>query len=116
MECLAGKRKQAVLGSGQSAILFKSQREALAACKEMLGRYMDGETVNERDSELLGHLILRHPRSAEKIGAGIRRFFKNVAPKPTYGTSCFWLERIDGTKIDFFCESCVTGKSKRSIR
>lgn len=66
-----GKRKEVVLGSGKSAIIFKSQQEALAACKEMPGRYIDGETVNERDSELLGHLILPHPRSAEKIGAGI---------------------------------------------
>ena len=88
---------------------FKSKTEALACCKAMLARYRDGETINEQDSQVLWDLLQRHPEAREKIGCGVKRFFRDRAIE---GTSCFWVERENGTSTDFSYGSCVNAKGK----
>ena len=90
-----------------NGITFKTQKEALAHCKAMLGSYTDQETINETDSQFLAELLKRHRRAAEKIGCGVRRYFRAPGPKPNYGTSCFWLERVDDTVEHFSYKHCV---------
>ncbi len=84
-----------------------NKKETMAVCKAMLARYRNGDTINEVDSQFLWDLLQRHPDAPEKIGCGVKRFFKNPTTK---GTSCFWVERVDGTPTDFSCKSCVYGK------
>ena len=70
---------------------FRTKTEALAYCKAMLARYRDGETINEEDSQFLLSLLQRHPEARQKIGPGVKRFFRD---RTTKGTSCFWVERV----------------------
>jgi hypothetical protein len=86
---------------------FKSKAEALALCKGMLARYRNGESINEQDSRLLQDLLQRHPEARQKVGCGVKRFFRD---RTSQGTSCFWLERLDGSCTDFSYKSCVNAK------
>lgn len=86
---------------------FKTQKEALAYCKAMLARYRNGETINEQDSQFLRNLLPRHPEAGQKIGCGVKRFFRDRTKE---GTNCFWLERQDGSTTDFSYPSCVKAK------
>ena len=99
------KRISVIIGD----LTFATQKEASHFIKNMLNKYGDQETVSIEDQEVLTNLIERHPEAIQKIGVGIRQFYK--APT-AMGTSCFWLEREDGTKTDFSYGSCITGKSK----
>jgi hypothetical protein len=75
----------------------------------MLGRYYNKQEIGEEDSQLLVNLLDRHPDAGEKIGCGVKRFFKTSAD---HGTECFWLEREDGTSVHFSHEPGITGKRK----
>lgn len=99
-----------IIGSGDSEAVFESKTEALAFCKAMLARYRKGDDINERDSQFLRNLLERHPEAHQKIGCGVRRFFRD---RTDQGTDCFWLEREDGTPpTDFSYKSCVNAKTK----
>lgn len=90
---------------------FKFQKDALAYFKEMLSSCRNNQNIDtssENHSMLLA-LIERHPEADQKIGVGIKHFFK--APTDM-GTSCFWLEREDGTKTDFSYPTAVKAKGK----
>jgi Protein of unknown function (DUF3223) len=86
---------------------FSSRDEAAEFFSSMLGRYRDGESVSEDDDRLLYELLLRHPDAIEKIGSGIARFYRARAEQ---GTSCFHIERTDGTRTDFSLNRCITSK------
>ena len=82
------------------SISFKSKSEATAYFKKMLNRYHDGDELNPDDDAILFELLQRHPEMDDKIGAGVKRFYRDKSP--IHPTSCFHLERIDGTTTDFF--------------
>lgn len=86
---------------------FKSKSEATAYFKEMLNRYHDGDELNPEDDEILFELLQRHPNTDEKVGAGVKCFYRD--PSPIHPSSCFHLERIDGTTTDFSYTSCISG-------
>jgi hypothetical protein len=88
---------------------FPTKKAAKVFFKEMLARYSDGEDTNAEDSAHLDKLIERHPEAAQKIGPGIKRFYRQRTDK---GTSCFWLERTDGTETEFSYPTCVDAKEK----
>ncbi len=88
---------------------FRTKNAAKEFFKEMLARYSDGEGINEEDSGHLDKLLERHPEAAQKIGCGIKRFYRQRTDK---GTSCFWLERTDGRETDFSYPTCVDAKGK----
>jgi hypothetical protein len=75
----------------------------------MLAKYRNGEDANEQDSQFLRNLLERHPEAHQKIGCGVKRFFRDSTDE---GTDCFWLERDDGTTTDFSYKSCVNAKGK----
>jgi Protein of unknown function (DUF3223) len=101
-----GKRQPVIIGATE----FLSKKEASAYCTKLLASYNNGQTVNEQDAEFLSGLLKRHPEAGQKIGAGVKRFFKDSGPEPNYGTDCFWVEQIDGTKVDFSFKTCVAGR------
>ncbi len=88
---------------------FRTKKAAKDFFKDMLARYADGDDINEEDSAHLDKLLERHPEAAQKIGCGITRFFRQRTEK---GTSCFWLERTDGTQTEFSYPTCVDAKGK----
>lgn len=86
---------------------FASKSEASAFFKDMLNRYSDGEDIGFGDDNILFELIQNHPETTHKIGVGVKKFFR--ARSQTHPTSCFHIERIDGTITDFSYVSCITG-------
>lgn len=86
---------------------FKSKSEATKYFSEMLLRCRDGEEVDPIDVKILFELLQRHPKVREKIGPGVKRFYRDKSP--THPTSCFHLERCDGTTTDFSFLSCISG-------
>ena len=88
---------------------FKTKKAAKDFFKAMLARYKDGEDINEDDSSHLYNLIERHPEESQKIGSGIRKFYRDKTEK---WTSCFWLKRHDASTTEFSYISCVDAKGK----
>ena len=85
---------------------FETQRQASSFVQQLLNSQPLKVPVSEPHHSFLCALIALHPRSAEKIGGGIRHF--TVEPA-LHGTHCFYLTRVDGTKIDFSYLKCVRG-------
>lgn len=84
------------------AIKFPTKKAAYRYCSDMLRRYRDGATVDAADTAFLRELVQGHAHAVEKIGVGIKRFFRDKAPEPSFGSfnSCFWIERTDGSRIE----------------
>lgn len=88
---------------------FKFQKDALAFFKSMLNSCRTNKAIEGENHELLLAVLERHPEADQKIGVGVKRFYK--APTEM-GTSCFWLERIDESKTDFSYITAVKSKGK----
>lgn len=85
---------------------FATKAAATEKIREILYGYSPGTRLDGDDAELIGLLVTLHPRSAEKIGAGIdyittRRL---VGKQPG-----FWLCRVDGTSDDFSFKKSLSG-------
>lgn len=90
------------------SLSFASKQEGILFFRRMLSRYADGEDVSEADSAHLRSLLGHHSETQNKVGAGVRRFYRN---RTTHGTSCFWFERLDGSIDTFSFAHCF--KSER---
>lgn len=66
-------------------------------------------TIESPEHELLLALLERHPDAVQKIGVGVKRFYRGRTDFPT---DCFWLERIDGTATDFSYQTAIKAKGK----
>ncbi|MGI8989576.1 MAG: DCL family protein [Bryobacteraceae bacterium] len=88
---------------------FPTKHAAILFFRGMLGCYRNGETIRESDAALLSLLLERHPEALQKIGSGIKRFYRDATSK---GTDCFWLERHEGPPTDFSYKTCVEAKGK----
>lgn len=81
------------------SLCFRTVGEATAYYKEMLNRYPLGAELSAVDAAHLYELLERHPEAADKIGRGVAAIY--VAGSPDHATRCFWIRRVDGTRIDF---------------
>ena len=85
---------------------FRTQAEAKAVIKELLNSQPLKVVIPEPHHSFFCALLALHPRATEKIGAAIQHFTVEHA---LYGTRCFYLTRLDGTKTDFSTGKCVRG-------
>jgi hypothetical protein len=99
-----GRAKPVVLATRT----FATQGDARDFFSEMLHRYIPGEEVTGDDAELLSSLFERHPDHAQKSGAGVKRY--EVMPAD-YGSQCFCVVRLDGTREGFSYHACITMKA-----
>lgn len=76
----------------------------MAYLKAMLNRYDVGDRVNANDTVVLKAALACHPEASEKIGVGVKDFSVRSAD---FGTKCFWVNRTDGTTIQFSHGACV---------
>lgn len=88
---------------------FLTQAATIEFFKEMLNRHRNGMDITGEDNDMLLALLERHPEAAKKIGCGVKRLYKD---RTALSTSCFWLERTDGTKTDFSYLSAIKAKRK----
>jgi len=98
--------RQSVVINGRE---FKYQKDAIEYFKKMLDRYRNGQTITADDHEMLMSLLERHPEADKKIGCGVKRLCKDKTDMPT---SCFWIEREDGSRTDFSYRTAISAKGK----
>jgi hypothetical protein len=101
-----GKRDRIVAEFHIGHRSYRSKKAAGDAVREVLYRYLVGETVDqEEDHLLLLDLLDMHHEAADKIGSGVERFevtSSQLGPYPG-----FQVVRTDGTKIDFSYKTCL---------
>lgn len=85
---------------------FAKKGDAVTFLNDMLHKYDVGDKVSADDSKVLMAALRRHPDGDEKIGCGVASFSVRTAD---YGTSCFWVNRTDGTTVKFAHRACVYG-------
>lgn len=83
---------------------FKTKKAAQDFVRSRLRTFDQGDP-------LWMDLLARHPNKAEKVGAGIRRFFASVNWANPNATQLN-IERVDGSTIDVSWRSCIDGKAK----
>ncbi len=84
---------------------FTSQKAALEFFDEIFKRYQIGETINNPDDhEHLLKLLETKSNAQEKIGDGVKRFYKDTN---IGGTPSIWIERMNSTKDDFSLANAI---------
>ena len=86
---------------------FDTQAAAVAFIQEVLYRNPLLEPIKGDDHAFLLELLKKHPRAAEKIGAGVKEF---TVEKAKGGTQCFYITRVDGSRSDFSFMNCLRGR------
>jgi hypothetical protein len=100
---------------------WKTQTEALAHFKAMLGRHFDNQVVEDRaDHDDLIALLERYDTvitdSPSKIGSGVEHFFRRRNVGEGYSTPGFWVRRTDESETDFSYISAVKGEPKSNAQ
>src|SRR5438132_1107626 len=90
-----------VLGEERHTLQWAKTR-----CREILRATPKGGEIQGVAACFLFDVLLRHPKANEKVGIGVRRFFRSG--------SGFWLERTDGTKTDFSFLKCLGSRTHRA--
>tara|TARA_R110002074_G_scaffold764_3_gene4451 strand:+ start:4298 stop:4669 length:372 start_codon:yes stop_codon:yes gene_type:complete len=103
--------KSITLPNGKS---WRTQKEALDHFKLMLGRYENGEMVdNLEDHDDLVALLERYDQlelgGPQKAGVGIDCFERRLNRGEGYSSPGFWAIRVDATETDFSCPKAVKG-------
>ena len=89
--------------------LFEKAGQATAFFSAMLHRYGLGDRVSEVDATDIRALLKRHDEIEEKVGNGIAHFSVDSAPD-WENQRCFWIVRIDGSRVDFSFQHCLKKK------
>jgi len=91
---------------------FDRAGDATAFFKAMLNRYHIGDRVSNEDAVDLSALLERHDELEDKVGVGVAGFEVNLPPKdvPQFSKRCFWIIRVDGSKVDFSVAHCLESK------
>ena len=108
--------KPVTLNNGK---FWPTQTAAKAHFRAMLGKYANGQSVvDSADHDDLLALVeiydgaLKSPHET-KAGPGIRRFFRDADRDHPGTTDCFFIERIDGSKIDFSFHKAIRVASQQ---
>lgn len=95
-------------------IVYFSAEDAKAALRAALARALPAGrefVAIPRHGELeamLFDVVLRHPASAEKVGAGVWQFLLRRNPRNPDASET-WIERVDGSRVDFSWHKGVRG-------
>jgi Protein of unknown function (DUF3223) len=105
----------------QNGRAWKTQGAALAHFKEMLARYADEDTVEDRvDHDDLVALLERYdaviPDGPSKIGDGIDSFLRRRNVFEGFSTPSFWVRRVNGSETDFSYIHAVKGQPKTNAQ
>lgn len=91
---------------------FEKSGDAKTFLSGMLKSYSVGQRVSDMDADDLIALLDRHDEKLNKIGNGIDYFEVNLPPPeyPPFTKKCFYIVRVDGSKIDFSIVHCLERK------
>lgn len=102
--------KPVTLSNGKS---WPTQIGAKEHFRVMLGKYANGQRIaDSADHDDLLALVKIYdgalkPPQETKTGPGINRFFRDADKDHPGTTDCFFIERIDGSMIDFSFHKAV---------
>jgi hypothetical protein len=117
VDCLMPRRPRQVYRFGKFE--FTAQGKARRFFGSIRNPLIPGEEITDADHVLaVAELFRGHIEYEEKSGCGVKRFFVDFAPNHPNST-CFWIERSDGTKTDFGFPACVQtigGLNRQSFR
>lgn len=85
---------------------FATQKDLAAHVSAMLrdyGQYAPAQLLGD-DAAFMGDLLLRHPSAERKIGCGVAALW--VRRNGAFGNG-FYVERTDGTLVDFSYKQCI---------
>lgn len=89
---------------------FASQKELVAYVSALLRSAHPPMRLTGDDAAFMGDLLLRHPSADRKIGCGVAAIWikRNCHDNPyaVFGNG-FYVERTDGTFIDFSYKQCI---------
>lgn len=83
---------------------FETQKDLAAHVSALLRRERPPARLEGEDAALMGDLLLRHPSAERKIGCGVKAIW--IKRNGTFGSG-FYVERIDGTLVDFSYKQCL---------
>lgn len=75
---------------------------------DVRSRILDAQHVED-----LRCLLDCHPDRDEKIGSGVAWFYVDVSPE--HPTRCFWIQRVDGTSLDFSIRAALDAAAELSV-
>lgn len=99
-------KNEFVLGSRS----FTSKKAVDAYMRQILYAAVIGCPLAGDDFCVVFNLLLRHPESDKKIGAGVAVL--TVQTEPRWNTRHFQITRIDGSTTDFSFKKCINPPSK----
>lgn len=77
-------------------------------CRELLAKYPAGSIIYDtQDINFLITLFSKHPEAEEKQGIGIRTIL--TIKNPQFNSTCFAIQRVDGTIVDISYHTCIDG-------
>ena len=83
---------------------FASRKDLVKYIHSIFEKYPVRTPLDKNDFDFACDLLRHHPEANEKIGCGIDTIITDTA---AHGTTCFYLQRTDGTKDDFSYLSCI---------
>lgn len=95
-------------------LTFPSKGAAKAEFRRILNDAQLGFPLAGDDQTQVVELLRsgRHPEAAEKIGPGVAAI---VVRPASYGQRCFWVERSDGTSVDFSYLTALNGPASPKV-
>lgn len=111
-----GRGMPVSLRNGKS---WPTKDKAYAYFQEILNRYVVGERVTgvEDHLDLLALLTVYDEAVADgeatKAGAGVDYFEKDVNDEHQIKTKCFYVVRVDGSRIDFSLKHAINAAAER---
>lgn len=87
---------------------FKFKKDWEAELRK-IKRTPHGQEITEGHTYLMAALAC-HPDVAEKTGAGVHHFETGPGPDG-FGSTCFYVVRVDGSKASFSYKTCLNGKA-----
>jgi Protein of unknown function (DUF3223) len=107
-------KKPVQLSNGRA---WETQGAALQHFKQMLSRYADEQTIDDRvDHDDLLALLVRYDETVtdqpSKIGVGVDYFFRRRNVFEGYSTSSFWVRRTDNSETDWSYLHAVRGQPR----
>jgi hypothetical protein len=79
--------------------------QTLKAAEEFVRKQVESF---DPDNSLWPELLERHPQREEKVGVGVKEFFK---AKNEFNQQTLFIRRTDGSVIDFSWLTCIKGKN-----
>lgn len=81
-----------------------TKKSARERCSKILNAYQFGATISLLDHWFLLDVLQGHGNAENKIGCGVASF--QVERHWQFGTPCFWITRVDGTRTYFGYKWC----------